>query len=996
MTAAPGVRTVRVFVSSPGDIGVERERIDHVAHRLNEAFAGLVHIDTVRWETEFYSSRQHFQDKIPPPTACDLVIAVFWSRLGTPLPNDYRMANGERYPSGTAYELLTALEALGKGGRPDVLVFRKTEVPHDTSPDAIAQWKDLNDFFSRWFQAPDGRILHAYHRFKTSDEFEDLVDRLLRQWINEIVLQPAYPLDQTRREWEQVRGSTDPAVLEHFAEVHEGTSYADRARERARGLRDGAAPVERARQGSEEVSDNGGVAVQELSERKFNARAIADFVARARERIARWWALSTTVSLRRRNVAIAAAALLAFLPLILAFAAQFEVDRSSVALIDPSVKGAARAHESEVTAIAFGSGLVITSSYDGTVKLWDASTSALQRTLTVVPPPPEAANPPASPAQEAQYVRDVAPLAVAQTADGRVVAMTRVSTASDDGNGHLSLTCPLCGLSLHDLATQGASMPDADPYKGVATANSTPHAIARNWIPINSGTMPYVVLAVPGASDTYAVGTANGQIAMEMEASATPSRIEPPAGSPQHKGAVTALAVTKDGKLASVSDDGSAILWSLQGGRFTSGRSLPASDCGPCTSAAFSEDGKRLITAGGSRVFQVWNADTGELVGQLQEADAVNVARLTQDGKIAITAGDDGAAHLWDVATGAPLAVIRGHGDAIVQAELTPDGTRLVTAARDGSVRVTSLAMAQRLDRFDLAGLFRGHVAPPAAVLLGSLRQRLAAIAPRNNPAASRVSRVALVIGNSNYAQVTPLPNPVNDARAIAALLESLGFDVITELDIGRADFISALKAFQAKAQGADIAAVYYSGHGLEYSGSNYLIPVDAKPSSAIDIEFELVPLDMVLSAAEGARMLRLILLDACRDNPFVPLASPGNTRSVALASPPDGAITRAISRGLARIEVTPDTLVGYAAAPGSVALDGSGDHSPYAAALLKYLGTPGADIRIVLGQVRDEVTKMTMGRQQPFVYGSLGGRITTLVPAPQLQGSASPQSSPK
>ncbi|HXO67974.1 MAG TPA: hypothetical protein VN838_03335, partial [Bradyrhizobium sp.] len=183
-----GIHTIRVFVSSPGDVPVERERVDRVATRLNELFKDRVRIETIRWEKDFYSSHEHFADKIPQATDADLVIAIFWSRLGTPLPVRFgRMDNGERYPSGTAYEVLTAIDARRKNDHPDVYVFRKDEAPADPSEDAKAQWKDLNSFFSRWFRAPDGQYLRAFHQFENVDEFERLIDRLLRRWIAERV-----------------------------------------------------------------------------------------------------------------------------------------------------------------------------------------------------------------------------------------------------------------------------------------------------------------------------------------------------------------------------------------------------------------------------------------------------------------------------------------------------------------------------------------------------------------------------------------------------------------------------------------------------------------------------------------------------------------------------------------------------------------------------------------------------------------------------------------
>jgi hypothetical protein len=183
-----GVRTVKVFVSSPGDVMPERGRIDLVAKRLNENFADRVRIETVLWERKIYGSHDGFQAQIPPAAEADLVIAIFWARLGSPLREEFaRMETGERYPSGTAFEVLTAIDARKNGERPDVYVFRKTETPPEGSDEAKTQRKDLDAFFLRWFQAPDGQYLRAYQRFANADEFEQQIERLLRQWIAERV-----------------------------------------------------------------------------------------------------------------------------------------------------------------------------------------------------------------------------------------------------------------------------------------------------------------------------------------------------------------------------------------------------------------------------------------------------------------------------------------------------------------------------------------------------------------------------------------------------------------------------------------------------------------------------------------------------------------------------------------------------------------------------------------------------------------------------------------
>ncbi len=231
--------------------------------------------------------------------------------------------------------------------------------------------------------------------------------------------------------------------------------------------------------------------------------------------------------------------------------------------------------------------------------------------------------------------------------------------------------------------------------------------------------------------------------------------------------------------------------------------------------------------------------------------------------------------------------------------------------------------------------------------------------------------RVALVVGNSAYANAVRLPNPVKDAAAIAEMFQKAGFYIVDlRLDLGSLELKRAMREFNLQAGDADIAVIYFAGHGIEIGGINYLIPVDAKLATDLDAEDEGVSLDRVIRATEPARRLRLVILDACRDNPF----DKKMLRTTA---------TRAVSSGLAKIEVTlANTMVAYAAKANSTAEDGKGDHSPFSAALLKYLPEPGVDVRIAFGKVRDEVLSSTGRRQEPFVYGSLGGEEVSLVPA--------------
>jgi uncharacterized caspase-like protein len=230
--------------------------------------------------------------------------------------------------------------------------------------------------------------------------------------------------------------------------------------------------------------------------------------------------------------------------------------------------------------------------------------------------------------------------------------------------------------------------------------------------------------------------------------------------------------------------------------------------------------------------------------------------------------------------------------------------------------------------------------------------------------------RVALVFGISNYQNVPQLANPNSDAAAMGDVFKKAGFNVVDlRRDLGVSDMRRAVREFAATASDADMAVVYYAGHGIEVDGANYLIPADAKLLSDFDVEDEAVSLDRVLQAINPAKRLRLVILDACRDNPF----SKTMKRSIG---------TRSVGRGLAKIEpTTADTLIAFAAKAGAVAGDGDGAHSPFATALIKHIATPGLDLRLAFGRVRDEVLKSTGSRQEPFVYGSLGGETVALVP---------------
>ena len=240
------------------------------------------------------------------------------------------------------------------------------------------------------------------------------------------------------------------------------------------------------------------------------------------------------------------------------------------------------------------------------------------------------------------------------------------------------------------------------------------------------------------------------------------------------------------------------------------------------------------------------------------------------------------------------------------------------------------------------------HPAPPAspAVVASS---------------ASLGIRVALVVGNAHYAAQAPLKNPPNDTTAVAAALRAAGFaKVIVADDLSRDGIVKALHDFEDEADRADWAVIYFSGHGLEVGGQNYVVPVDAHIRNDRDVADEAVSLDRLMASVSGAHKLKIVILDACRENPF----AAAMRRSVSMKS---------AARGLAPVEPLRATLVVYAAKDGEFAMDGDGANSPFAAALVKHLAEPHVEIGKMFRLVTADVLGATDQKQQPFVYGSLG-----------------------
>ena len=246
----------------------------------------------------------------------------------------------------------------------------------------------------------------------------------------------------------------------------------------------------------------------------------------------------------------------------------------------------------------------------------------------------------------------------------------------------------------------------------------------------------------------------------------------------------------------------------------------------------------------------------------------------------------------------------------------------------------------------------------PLALLLTAILISLPAVAHAQG-------RLALVIGNGAYRHTPRLVNPVNDARDIAAALSSLGFDVTEAIDLDKRAFDEALRAFADRSAAADVALVFYAGHGLQVSGQNYLLPVDARLASERDLDFETVQLDVILRQLETGRdgKTSLVFLDACRDNPLA--------RNLARAMG-----TRSIRHGLAPVESGAGVFVAFSTQPGNVARDGVGRNSPFAAALLSHIAAPDRNVSALMIAVRKDVIAATGGAQVPWDHSALTGEF--------------------
>lgn len=353
--------------------------------------------------------------------------------------------------------------------------------------------------------------------------------------------------------------------------------------------------------------------------------------------------------------------------------------------------------------------------------------------------------------------------------------------------------------------------------------------------------------------------------------------------------------------------------------------------------------GNRCITYGMMGKFDQAFADCNRLI----EKQPKNVFAVNNRADVSMMKGDlDAALKDYNTAIQINPNNVRAHSGRGQIYEMRRDLAQ---------ARADYRAAAYSLTKFD---------EPDVARARAKAQERLAALMPQTPAGAPTGRRVALVIGNGAYKNAHALPNPPRDSKLIASVLRDLGFQsVVDTKDLTRDKFFQTLKAFAEEAEKADWAVVYYAGHGFEIGGVNYLVPVDAKLTADKDAETEAVALEQVIAAVGAARKVRLVVLDACRDNPFAPAMQ----RTLSL---------KLVDRGFSNIEPGAGFMVVYAAKHGETAMDGDGSaNSPFATALAREIKQPRIEIRKLFDIIRDDVWAATRHGQQPFTYGSPPGR---------------------
>ncbi|WOH68228.1 caspase family protein [Bradyrhizobium sp. BWA-3-5] len=363
-------------------------------------------------------------------------------------------------------------------------------------------------------------------------------------------------------------------------------------------------------------------------------------------------------------------------------------------------------------------------------------------------------------------------------------------------------------------------------------------------------------------------------------------------------------------------------------------------------------------------------ADTSEAIRLAKAKVPTNI--MTPPGSVLISAYGQRA-----LAYEAKGDLVRARQDytAVLEGQASDAGSKANQATAKVRLSLLSEAVAPASPR-----MAKEAVAAPAPAQSGAAAPPApkGAAGPPPPPAAEQQQRaetsrrVALVIGNSAYAYVKPLPNPTNDARAMAKSLREIGFTVTEGTDLDRTGMQATIRDFLREAVRAQVAVVYYAGHGVQIDGRNYLVPVDIQLRSGSGVTETMMDMDTIMAGLDDQVRTNILILDACRNNPMAPkVASAGPARDIEVGS--GLAAPSTLGSGATR---GAGTLIAFATAPGQVALDGEGANSPFSAALSRHIGTPGLEVQQMLTRVRAEVVAATKGKQVPWSNSSLLGEV--------------------
>jgi tetratricopeptide (TPR) repeat protein len=341
-------------------------------------------------------------------------------------------------------------------------------------------------------------------------------------------------------------------------------------------------------------------------------------------------------------------------------------------------------------------------------------------------------------------------------------------------------------------------------------------------------------------------------------------------------------------------------------------------------------------------------------------ADYETVVALTPRGEPGRRIQDTARARLTNLGASEHGPAVQATRTSLPVPTASPPGTRVGSVAAPGGQ--TTAGLQPPPPKSQAAPQSHGPATVTAALPPAATP---AAVAPKVGGDSGY--RVALAIGNGAYVNASNLPNPANDAHAVAKTLRDMGFEVIEGTDLDRTGMERMIRDFLKKAPNARVTLLFYAGHGMQVDGKNYLVPVDAKLAAPSDLGFETIELDKILAGLDDAARANIIILDACRDNPLA--------RS--FASRMGASRSAAVPGGLAGYStVGTGTLIAFATAPGQTALDGRDSNSPFTSALIKYLRTPGMEVNQMLTRVRVEVASTTANRQIPWANSSLLGDV--------------------